>query len=175
MITSFKSTPFWPTFYQFLTIFLHAVQKLPLKYRAWTSWWYYIFLEIKKIYEQSTILTTKTGLLCSLCQFFASSRALARRRWRPCEPFPRSSWEPFPLALCARVAPHEPCALHRTTTTHLSAYTIRLRHFGVRNSSLHFACVPPDSCIQFLYTLSYFFTMDYTAHPWNSLRNRWQN
>lgn len=174
MITSFKSTPFWPTFYQFLTIFLHQFQKLPLKDRAWTSWWYYIFLERNKIYEQSTVLTTKTGLLCSLCKFFASSRALARRR-RPCEPFPRASSEPFPLALCARVAPHELCTLYPATTSHLRAITTRLRHFGVQRSSLHFACVPPDSCMQFLYTLSYFFTIVYAAHPWNSLRNRWQN
>lgn len=122
VITSFKSTPFWPTFYQFLTIFLYPVQKLPLKHRAWTSWWYYIFLERKKIYEQSAILSTKTGLLYSLCEFFASSRALARRR-RPCEPFPRASWEPFPLALCARVAPHEPCTLHCGTQRHISAQT----------------------------------------------------
>lgn len=107
------------------------------------------------------------------CKYACACASAARRR--PCEPFPRASWEPFPLALCARVAPHEPYTLHRTATSHLRANTIRLRHFSVRSSSLHFACVPPDSCMQFLYTLSYFFTMDYTAHPWNSLRNRWQN
>lgn len=122
-----------------------------------------------RIYEQSTVLTTKTAMLCALCEFFASSRALARRRASASvRTLPGARIEPRTLPEARYVREGPPAQARRVAAQHHMSHVIpnHLRP-SVRECSSRYnshVCHPTAACS--FYIRSHIFSQSTSsAHP----------
>lgn len=101
----FQKHPFLTHFLPVFNNFRFPLQKAPFERPGVNELMILHFLQRNEIYEQSTVLTTKTAMLCALFVFF-QVRVRLRVGGRPCEPFPASglSAEPFPP--CSQGSPY---------------------------------------------------------------------
>lgn len=153
-----------PVLTHFLPVFRFSLQNVPFERPGVNELMILHFLQRKEIYEQSTVLTTKTAM-CALFEFFEVRVRLrvggrASVRTLPCERIERGTLP----TMFARVAVHEPrpgAALqgHNISAGRLTSVLSLLRS----RAAIRMCAV--RQLHQFLYTLSYFFIMAQRSAP----------